>query len=132
MKTKPNSPNKPAAQLPKPAAAPTNQAEDWHAKHDRKRAELAAHLVLSDLDDDERAALAAFQQLYRGNRGCTTPFEEFIWSLIGRTENGHSPTPDDVRRELETFEENWKDMRRDAARFLSQYPGTSKPESEAA
>ena len=70
----------------------------------------------------ERDFLATCQRIYRADGGCTTPFEEFFTKLAISVQVGRWPSPDQVRKELETFDEDFADMQRCAIRFLNHYP----------
>jgi len=83
---------------------------------------IAATLDLKDLGDRERAFLAICQKIYRRHSGCTSPFENFFWSLVFSIERGHWPTPDDVEHDLGTFKDDFEDMSRQARYFAESYP----------
>jgi hypothetical protein len=90
--------------------------------YSRAEAERGAALVIVGLDDGERSYLATCQKIYRQHRGCTTPFENFIWSLIAVAGQNGWLTPDEVVPELETFRDEWDLMRGEAVRFVNAYP----------
>jgi hypothetical protein len=126
--TRPSSRRAAATKTQPAAVEPINRDEEDIAAKD---ARIAATLDLKDLGDSERAFLATCQKLYRRHSGCTSPFEEFFWSLVLDVERGHWPTPDDVARELETFKDDFDDMSRWARYFLEAYPEVpAKDETE--
>jgi len=94
----------------------------WEERYAERNAEVAATLDLIGLDDAERAFLATCQKIYRRDTGCNSPFEEFFTMLVGSIESGYWPDPDHVEHELESFRQNWDDMKRDASRFMEAYP----------
>jgi hypothetical protein len=105
------------------ASAPAKTAaSDAALVYANELALRAQELILTDLDDGERAYLASCQKMRRQHTGCNTPFEEFFDSLVLRIRMGGMPTPDDVADMLEEFRDNWDAMSRDVARFIESYP----------
>jgi hypothetical protein len=109
---------KPKQNPAQPTAQTPNSEEAWK----RRTAELAATLILADLDDNERAYLAICQRIYRRCNGCNSPFEEFFHDLTVMVEAGRFPTPEAVAHKLDEFRENFDHMTRDARQFLEAYP----------
>jgi hypothetical protein len=119
----------PIVRKSKPSGSSFQRRASKHHKTPAARANLSAQLVVSELDDSERAFLATCQQIYRAFSGCTTPFEDLIRNLISAVQAGKCPSPDDVRKELETFDEDFSSMRRDVALFLLHYPDATRTEA---
>ena len=97
-----------------------------------RTARIAATLDLKGLSDSERAFLATCQRIYRRHTGCTSPFENFFWSLAFSVQCGNWPTPDDVAEELGSFKENFADVVRWAHDFYEAYPAKSTTEASHA
>jgi hypothetical protein len=114
----------------RPSAEERERRLAEYARQNERTIELGAQLVVSNLSDDERAYLAKCQILYHGDRGCGTPFEAFFTQLVAMVNTGKWPTPDDVRRELKSFEENFDDMLLQAERFMVNYPTTHPRRAE--
>lgn len=115
-----------------PIQKPEHPQEDWRDACRRQRLEASKGLNLLNLEDDERAFLGTCQRLYHNFHGCSTPFEEFFWSLVGIYTTSGAPTPDCVTGELETFRTNFKDMKRDVDIFMKNYPEVFYVQKEAA
>ena len=116
--------------VPQPAAPiqkPERPQEEWH-----DRLEASKSLNLLNLEDDERAFLGTCQRAFRNFHGCSTPFEEFFWSLVHSYTRGRPLTPDWVAAELDTFRTNFEDMKRDVEIFIGHYPEEFAAGREAA
>jgi hypothetical protein len=74
--------------------------------------------------------LAICQRLLWDHRGCTTPFEDLIYSLLITAEL-RAPEPEDVNTSIEEYRENWDDAVSDARAFLLDYPHIVREEEEA-
>jgi len=96
--------------------------EAWKDDFDRRQANIAATLILMNINDTERAFLATCQKLYRQERSCETPFEEFFEGLVICVQARGLPTPADVEQSLETFRQNWESMKESSRKFLEAYP----------
>ena len=115
----------------KPAAV-ESVPTDWHAECDLRRKKLAAALLTADLPVSERAFLAACQRIYRRHSGCTSPFENFFWSLVQSVQHDTWPTPENVARDFDTFKDDFETMDRWARLFVEAYPAPATPEPPAA
>jgi hypothetical protein len=101
-----------------PVAAP-----DTHDRYETHAAVAASKLDLNNLDLEERAFLGTCQDLYRNDRGCGTPFENFIKSIIRWTTWGNPPKMEDLICEIkDNFEPDWDLTVHSVKRFLQNYP----------
>jgi hypothetical protein len=112
--------------VPKPDKAELVRREQAALK--ARREDLARMLTTRKLDLSERAFLGTCQMLYRSNRGCDTPFENFFGSLVWELQFGKWPTPRIVEKELIEFRQQWNDMRVVAAEFVERYRAASSDE----
>ncbi len=93
---------------------------------------LAAELKPNDLEaseQDQKASerlvlhLAAARAIYRENRGCCTPAEQFALDVLSYWQPDSPPlTPDAAESLLTEFRRDFDEMRDDARRFLARYP----------
>ena len=66
--------------------------------------------------------LRTLETILKANRGCASPIEEFITSLLHRYRHSNGAlTPDDVKRQLEEFEENFELALGDARMMNARY-----------
>jgi hypothetical protein len=106
-----------------PKTTPKLQSIAAQDKYEAYAAVAARKLNLTNLDLNERAFLGTCQDLYRNDRGCGTPFENFARTIIRWTTWGNPPTPELVIDEVkENFEPDWDLTLHSVKRFMQHYP----------
>lgn len=76
---------------------------------------------LAGMSEDTRRSLARYAEILDNDRGCTTPAEELITTLV-LTHLAGGLTPEDADRCVEDFRESFDMAIRAAQRITRQYP----------
>jgi len=105
----------------RPQAAPQPTTAAAERRGDLKHF-LLIEQALSEGSGVDLEMLQVAALILKRHVGCNTPCEEFLCDLIYRYGHSGRITPDNVREDLTTFEENLNDMARDVALFAEQYP----------
>jgi hypothetical protein len=94
-------------------------------KYEKYAAIAASKLDLNNLDLEERAFLGTCQDLYRNARGCATPFETFIETVIRWTTWGNVPTPEQLIEHIrhgDGYEQDFEFTLHSVKRFMLNHP----------
>jgi hypothetical protein len=85
---------------------------------------------LADLDDDDIQSVRTFAQIVRDERGCGTPFEEFVTTLV-MLYKLKKVTPADIELRYQEFRDNLEGAIRDTHVMLRDYPKEFATAAEA-
>lgn len=102
------------------AEAEEHTEGDYTTKSAARMASLRAAFVVPT-EVNELEFLAVCQRIYQDNRGCSTPFEGLVCSMVHWAAIC-APTPIHVLREMEAFQENWNEAIQNAHFLYLCYP----------
>jgi hypothetical protein len=122
-----------AANSPSPTAAHDEKKELMPTERRKERAKLLQEFatIFDSIDDHTLLCIEAVLLIQRRDRGCNTPVEEFIDSLLLtymlRDDDGVGMTLEDVEHYVEQLRDNYESAVRDAFFVADRYPRLQEP-----